>query len=130
MYDSGMMSDEDIDMLKKSLTEQIGMPVEEFLKRKEELDLSQLTPEQSKLFNFVEKVCDPKRKPPKQEPVDENFDQGVPVEEIDPTMQFNVRKGAPSGPAVAEEAPIEDDKSVEIKVKKKTTSATPVTPPS
>merc|ERR1719393_1243666 len=64
LLDSGAVGPEDLDSLKEMLSQSIGMPVEEMLERKEELQ-KEMPPEATKLFDLIERLFDQKQAAPK-----------------------------------------------------------------
>jgi len=117
MIDSGQMPEKEINKLKKQFSDSLGMPVDEVLRRKDELK-TQLPPEGVEMLDLVERLFDPNKKPKKKpEP-----EAPPPPEPIDPNMEFTVKKGKARPP---EEAPAPAAEGIQIKVRKKEPAPAP-----
>jgi len=123
LLDSGAVTAEDLESLKGVLSQSMGMPVEEMLARKDELQEA-LPPEGRKLFDLIERLYKPQAEgaarpeapadsPPAEEPLD---DTGVKV---------TVRSGL--SPAATTDAP--PGSNVKVVVKKRVANAEAGSPP-
>jgi len=116
LLDSGAVGKEDLESLKEMLAQSMGMPVEEVLERKEELQ-KELPPEGRRLFDLIERLYKPSARgvaTPHQEAGGMQAGEEI---ESDADVQVTIRAGAVS-PQPAAPPPGTASTSVKVTVKK------------
>lgn len=129
LIDSGMMGPEELDEIRKQLREQVKkeskVEVEELLRRKSELNVNQMKPEERKMFALMERLFDENAEPIKTN-VDAgaeppfSFEDDIEEEVDDGSIKVTVRPDAIKAEEVAdveEDAP--SDAKVVVRIKNK-----------